>query len=49
MDEAKELLRRKTDEKYRYFVPNGKLEEFLRGVGSGKHFGWCLSAGHGVS
>lgn len=49
MDEAKELLRRAAEEKYRYFVPNGKLEEFLRGVGSGKHFVCILSAGNGFS
>ena len=40
------LARRHLEERYRYYVPNGKLEEFLRGVGSGKHFVCILSVSH---
>jgi phage terminase large subunit-like protein len=48
MDEAKELIRRQSEEKYRYFIPNGKQEEFNRLVGGGKHRIVILSAGNGV-
>lgn len=45
---AEELSRRQVEEKYRYFVPNGKQHEFNKLVGAGKHFVYILSAGNGV-
>lgn len=43
-----ELLRRRNEEKIRYFVPNGKQDEFGKLVGDGKHLVMILSAGNGL-
>lgn len=43
-----ELARRQEQEKIRFFVPNGKQEEFISKVGEGKHFVLILSAGNGI-
>lgn len=49
MNAAKaEKLRRMKDEKYRYFVPTGKGEEFINAVGSGKYLVSLLSAANGI-
>jgi hypothetical protein len=45
---ARELLRRQADEKFRFYVPNGKIEDAIQGVGSGKRRVVILSAGNGV-
>jgi phage terminase large subunit-like protein len=44
----REEERRHREEKYRYFVPNGKQDEFNKLAGGGKHFVIILSAGNGV-
>jgi phage terminase large subunit-like protein len=43
-----ELLSRLKDEKYLYYEPNGKCEEFISAVGSGKYFVILFSAANGV-
>jgi len=47
-DYLKELVRRKTEEKCRYFTPNGKQEEFINVIGEGKKTVVILSAGNGL-
>jgi len=42
------LAYRKQNEKYRYYTPNGKLEDFIKVIGSGEHFVNLLIAGNGV-
>lgn len=48
VDAIQEKQRRFEEERLRYFVPNGKQEEYLRMVGSGQVFICVLSAGNGV-
>lgn len=43
-----ETARRLDEEKYRYFEPSGKSEEFIDMVGSGEKFITLYSAGNGV-
>lgn len=43
-----ELARRRLYEKYRYYTPNGKVEEFINLVGSNKTFISLFSAANGV-
>lgn len=43
-----EKLRRYKEEKYRYYVPIGKVEEFLDGFMSGNYFVSLLSAANGI-
>lgn len=43
-----ELARRLTQEKYRYYEPSGKGEEFINAVGSGDNFITLYSAANGV-
>lgn len=43
-----EKARRLRDEKYRFFEPTGKGEEFINAVGSGNYFISLLSAANGV-
>lgn len=43
-----ELQRRKIQEKYRYYIPNGKCEQFIALVGAGDVFVALLSAANGV-
>lgn len=45
---AKIILYRKKNEKFRYYVPNGKVEQFTRMVGSGDTFISLFSAANGV-
>lgn len=45
---ALELARRRKEEKCRFYTPNGKVEEFVKVVGEGKHFIFILSAGNGL-
>lgn len=42
---AAELLRREQEERCQFFVPNGKQQQFIKGVGEGKHkiFLFCAS------
>ncbi len=47
-DVVKQEIRRFEDQKYRYFTPNGKGEEFIRKVGEGKNFIILFSAANGV-
>lgn len=42
------LAFRKENEKYRYYVPNGKAEEFIKIIGQGDIFVTLLSAANGV-
>ncbi len=42
------LAFRKENEKYRYYTPNGKAEQFIRLIGSGDVFVGLLSAANGV-
>lgn len=44
----KEMARRREEEKCRFYVPNGRLETFIKAVGEGKHFIYLLSAGNGL-
>ena len=47
--EAKMVLAyRKQNEKYRYYVPNGRIETFIKMVGSNQHFINLLVAGNGL-
>ncbi len=47
--EARQILAfRKQNEKYRYYTPNGKAEEFIKMIGSGEVFVGLLSAANGV-
>ncbi len=47
--EALQILAfRKQNEKYRYYIPNGKAEQFIKIVGEGKVFVALLSAANGV-
>lgn len=47
--EAKMVLAyRKQNERYRYYEPNGRIEEFIKVVGSDKHFINLLVAGNGL-
>lgn len=43
-----ELARRRTETKYKYYVPNGRGEEFLAVVGAGRHLITLYSAANGV-
>ena len=43
-----EVTFRLTKEKYKYYEPNGKCEEFIRAVGSGDYFVVLFSAANGV-
>ncbi len=43
-----ELARREREEKYRFYVPNGKVFDFIRLVGSGDVFVALFSAANGV-
>lgn len=43
-----ELKRLKTEERYRFYVPNGKVADFIGLVGSGKVFVALFSAANGV-
>src|SRR5687768_2201320 len=43
-----ELERLKKEEKYKFYIPNGKAEQFIRLVGSGDVFVALLSAANGV-
>lgn len=45
---AQELLRRRGEERCRYYVPNGTLEKYIKLIGEGRHFVYILSAGNGV-
>lgn len=45
---TKELYRRQTQEAYRFYVPNGKGEEFINAFASGDNFIVLYSAGNGV-
>lgn len=49
VQEAKAILAfRKENEKYRYYTPNGKAEEFIKMIGNGDVFVGLLSAANGV-
>lgn len=43
-----EKLRRLTEEKFQYYTPNGKCEEFIKAVGCGDFFIVLFSAANGV-
>lgn len=43
-----ELLRMRNNEKYRFYEPNGKVEQFIELIGSGEVFIGLLSAANGV-
>lgn len=43
-----EMARRLTQEKYKYYEPNIKCEEYINAVGSGEHFIIMFSAANGV-
>ena len=43
-----ELVRRQTQEQYRFYIPNGKGEEFINAFASGDNFIVLYSAGNGV-
>lgn len=43
-----ELERQKRDERYKFYVPNGKIEQFIKLIGSGNVFVALLSAANGV-
>ena len=43
-----EIFRRKLDEKYRSYIPNGKSERFISKVGTNKYFVSLFSAANGV-
>jgi len=45
---AIEYLRRHEEEKYRYFVPNGKQEEVINEIGCGDNFIVVFSAANGL-
>ncbi len=45
---VEELARRRIEEKYRYYVPNGKVETFINLVGDNKTFITLFSAANGV-
>lgn len=47
-DIREEKVRRLTEERFRYYEPNGKCEEFIAKVGSGDHFVVLFSAANGV-
>lgn len=44
----KSLIMRHKQNPHKYYVPNGKCEDFIRMVGSGKHFVNLFVAGNGV-
>lgn len=48
MDPLRELARRREEERCRFYVPNGRLEQFSKAVGEGKHLIFILSAGNGL-
>lgn len=48
VEAKREKVRRLTEERLRYFTPNGKQEEFINLVGSGKVFVCVLSAANSV-
>lgn len=43
-----ELLRRKNEELCRQYVPNGRIEEFIKAIGEGKHFIYIISASNSL-
>ena len=43
-----EKVRRMREQKYRYYEPNGVIEDFINGYGSGDYFILFLSAANGV-
>mgnify|MGYP001596473600 CR=1 FL=1 len=42
------IVQRRREEKCRFFTPNGKIEQFIRAIGQGKHQIYILSAGNGI-
>ena len=44
----KELARRQEEEKCRFYVPNGKIEQLIRAIGEGKHFIYIVSASNSL-
>ena len=42
------LAKRRKQNRYKYYVPNGKCEEFIEQVGEGKTFVSLFSAGNGI-
>ena len=48
MEKKRELNRRKESNRAKYFIPNGKVEEYIQLVGEGKTFVNMFIAGNGV-
>lgn len=44
----RELVRQKEEEKCRFYVPNGKIEQLIRAIGEGKHFIYIVSASNAL-